>query len=105
MQRPAGRAQYQHQSRRSTRAIRPTAAQLARPLPAVDLAPGGSATPPQAPEQAEGTTGLRESLEAIMVFFVRDFEMMITYLGQPRVPRTNNHAERENRRYRAVAQP
>ncbi len=66
--------------------------------------PGTPLEPPQAPA-TEGTSGLREYLEAIMAFFVRHFEMMITYLGQPGVPRTNNHAERENRRYRAVARP
>jgi hypothetical protein len=66
--------------------------------------PGTPLEPPQAPE-TESATGLREYLEAIMAFFVRHFEMMITYLGQPGVPRTNNHAERENRRYRAVARP
>jgi hypothetical protein len=65
--------------------------------------PGTPLPVPQAPEEGEGTSGLREYLEAIMAFFVRHFEMMITYLGQPGVPRTNNHAERENRRYRAVA--
>jgi Transposase len=67
--------------------------------------PGTPLPAPQAPEEAEGTTGLREYLEAIMAFFVRHFEWMITYLDQPGVPRTNNHAERENRRYRAVARP
>ena len=66
--------------------------------------PGTPLEPPQAPA-TEGTSGLREYLEAIMAFFVRHFEMMITYLGQPGVPRTNNHAERENRRYRAGARP
>ena len=66
--------------------------------------PGTPLEPPRAPE-TEGTTGLREYLEAIMAFFVRHFEAMITYLGEPGVPRTNNHAERENRRYRAVARP
>ena len=40
-----------------------------------------------------------------MAFFVAHFEAMITYLGRPGVPRTNNHAERANRRYRAVAAP
>jgi transposase len=65
--------------------------------------PGTPLPAPRTPEQAEGTTGLREYLEAIMAFFVRHFEMMITYLGQPGVPRTNNHAERANRRYRTVA--
>ena len=66
--------------------------------------PGTPLDPPQAPETA-GPTALHQYLEAIMAFFVRHFEMMITYLGQPGVPRTNNHAERENRRYRAVARP
>jgi hypothetical protein len=66
--------------------------------------PGTPLEPPAAPD-TEGTDGLREYLEAIMAFFVRHFEAMITYLGQPGVPRTNNHAERDNRRWRAVACP
>src|SRR5207248_2013829 len=66
--------------------------------------PGTPLEPPRAPE-TEGTSGLREYLEAIMAFFIRHFELMITYLGQPGVPRTNNHAERANRRYRALARP
>ncbi|HEX2184326.1 MAG TPA: transposase [Chloroflexota bacterium] len=66
--------------------------------------PGTPLSTPTAPA-TEGTTGLREYLEAIMAFFVRHFEMMITYLEQPGVPRTNNHAERDNRRWRAVARP
>jgi hypothetical protein len=66
--------------------------------------PGTPLEPPQASE-TEGATGLREYLEAIMAFFVRHFEMLITYLDRPGVPRTNNHAERENRRYRAMARP
>jgi hypothetical protein len=53
--------------------------------------------------QTEGAEGLKVYLEEIMAFFVRHFEMMITYLGHPGVPRTNNHSERENRRYRSVA--
>ena len=64
--------------------------------------PGTPLEPPRAPA-TEGPTGLRQYLEAIMAYFVRHFEMMITYLDRPGVPRTNNHAERENRRYRAVA--
>lgn len=66
--------------------------------------PGTPLPPPQASE-TEGTSGLREYLEAIMAFFVRHFEMMITYLGQPDVPRTNNAAERANRAWRAAARP
>ena len=66
--------------------------------------PGTPLDPPHAPE-TEGPTALHQYLEAIMAFFVRHFEMMITYLDRPGVPRTNNHAERANRRYRAVARP
>jgi len=55
--------------------------------------------------QTEGAEGLHRYLEEIMAFFVRHFEMMITYLGNPGVPRTNNHSERANRRYRAIARP
>ena len=65
--------------------------------------PGEPPPPPPDPGQAAGTDGLRAYLAAIMAFFVDHFEAMITYLGQPGVPRTNNHAERANRRYRAVS--
>jgi transposase len=64
--------------------------------------PGEPIPEPKAGE-AEGAEGLKVYLEEIMAFFVRYFEMMITYLGHPGVPRTNNHSERENRRYRSVA--
>jgi Transposase len=67
--------------------------------------PGTPLPPPRAPEAAAGPTGLQEYLEAIMAYFVRHFEMLITYLDRPGVPRTNNHTERENRRYRAMARP
>lgn len=55
------------------------------------------------PPSSEPAPGLRAYLEDIMAFFVRHFEQMITYLEHPGVPRTNNHAERANRRYRAVS--
>jgi len=57
---------------------------------------------PEAPS-SEPATGLRAYLEEIMAFFVRHFERMITYLDHPGVPRTSNHAERANRRYRQVS--
>jgi hypothetical protein len=66
--------------------------------------PGTPLPPPRAPATEE-PTGLAVFLEEIMTFFVRHFELMIPYLDQPGVPRTNNHAERDNRRYRAVARP
>jgi transposase len=56
------------------------------------------------PPASEPATGLRAYLEDIMAFFIRHFEQMITYLEHPGTPRTNNHAERANRRYRAVSQ-
>jgi transposase len=65
--------------------------------------PGEPLPEPAAGARAEGATGLRAYLEDIMAFFVRHFERMITYLGQPGVPRTSNHAERAHRRYRAAA--
>ncbi|GAC1527596.1 MAG: hypothetical protein NVS2B16_35550 [Chloroflexota bacterium] len=55
------------------------------------------------PPPHEPAIGLRVFLEEIMAFFIRHFECMITYLDYPGVPRTSNHAERENRRYRQVA--
>jgi transposase len=67
--------------------------------------PGEGPPVPAADPEADGATGLRGYLEQIMAFFVRHFEMMITYLEQPGVPRTSNHAERANRRYRAMARP
>jgi len=57
---------------------------------------------PDAPTSVPAT-GLRAFLEEIMAFFVRHFQQMITYLDHPGVPRTSNHAERENRRYRQIA--
>ena len=65
--------------------------------------PGEPLPEPAADAEAGGATGLQAYLEDIMAFFVRHFERMITHLGQPGVPRTSNHAERANRRYRAVA--
>jgi hypothetical protein len=52
---------------------------------------------------SEPATGIRAHLEAIMAFFVHHFERMITYLDHPGVPRTSNHAERANRRYRQAS--
>ena len=57
-----------------------------------------SPQPPPAPP-----AGLQRFLHEIMAFFVQHFEEMITYLDHRGVPRTNNHAERANRRYRAVS--
>jgi hypothetical protein len=57
---------------------------------------------PDAPS-SRPVTGLGAYREEIMAFFVRHFERMITYLDHPGVPRTSNHAERENRRYRQVS--
>ena len=69
-----------------------------------DWRPGEPLPEPVAGD-AEGAEGLYRYLEEIMAFFVRHFEMMITYLAHPGCPRTNNHAERENRRYRALSRP
>lgn len=65
----------------------------------------GEALPDPRAGEAEGAEGLALFLEEIMAFFVHHFEMMITYLAHPGCPRTNNHAERANRRYRAIATP
>jgi hypothetical protein len=46
---------------------------------------------------------LERFLDEIRTFFIAHFEAMITYLDHPGVPRTNNHAERANRHYRAVS--
>jgi hypothetical protein len=71
------------------------------PQPAAAATAATAATAPEAapPE------GLQRFLHEIMAFFVRHFEQMITYLDHAGVPRTNNHAERANRRYRAVSRP
>jgi hypothetical protein len=62
-------------------------------------------TEPAAPpaQGAPAAAGLERFLDAIRAYFVRHFEQLITYLDHPGVPRTNNHAERENRRYRAAS--
>ncbi len=67
--------------------------------------PGEPLPVPTADPEADGTTGLEHYLEQIMAFFVQHFEQLITYLDQPGVPRTSNHAERANRRYRACTRP
>ena len=65
----------------------------------------GEPLPAPQPGQTDSTTGLRSYLEEIQAFFLRHFEMLITYLDEPGVPRTSNHAERANRSWRAVARP
>lgn len=65
--------------------------------------PGDPLPAPAADAAGDGATSLATYLEQIMAFFIRHFEQMITYLDRPGVPRTSNHAERQNRRYRAVA--
>jgi hypothetical protein len=67
--------------------------------------PGDPLPAPTVDAAADGTTSLATYLEQIMAFFIRHFEQLITYLDHPGVPRTNNHAERENRRYRAASRP
>jgi hypothetical protein len=68
-----------------------------------DWKPGDPLPEPVADDQTDGAAGLQGYLEQIRRFFIRHFERMITYLDSPDVPRTSNHAERGNRRYRAVA--
>jgi hypothetical protein len=68
----------------------------------------GHPLPPKPPKPAcpaPPSDALHRFLHEIMAFFVRHFEWMITYLDHPGVPRTNNHAERANRRYRAASRP
>lgn len=65
--------------------------------------PGEIISEPKAEAEEEGAEALSSYLYAIMAFFVRHFEMMITHLGRPGVPRTSNHAERANRHYRAIS--
>jgi hypothetical protein len=60
--------------------------------------------PPEPPKPAPAE-GLQRFLHELMAFFIRHFEAMITYLDHPGVPRTNNHAERANRHYRAASRP
>ena len=59
----------------------------------------GQPLPPASDEPPD----LHGYLDQLRAFFVRHFEALITYLDYPGVPRTNNHAERANRRYRAAA--
>jgi Transposase/zinc-finger of transposase IS204/IS1001/IS1096/IS1165 len=61
--------------------------------------------PPAPPPPRATDDALEHFLEEIRTFFVAHFEAMITYLDHPGVPRTNNHAERANRRYRAASRP
>lgn len=83
------------------------------PQPAGPAAPPKSSAPRPTPPQ-EGAQGadspddlppLEHFLDAIRRYFIEHFDWMITYLDHPGVPRTNNHAERANRRYRASSRP
>lgn len=65
--------------------------------------PGEPLPEPRADEAAAGASGRRVYLEQRMAFFARHFEHLIASRGRPGVPRTSNHAERANRRDRAVA--
>lgn len=65
--------------------------------------PGQEIPEPKAEGEGLEPEGLASYLYQIMAFFVLHFEMMTTYLGRPGVPRTSNHAERANRKYRAVS--
>jgi hypothetical protein len=65
----------------------------------------GQPPPPPAPAAPAAARDLQSYLNEIRAFFVRPFEWMITYLDHPGVPRTDNHAERANRRYRAASRP
>lgn len=71
----------------------------------------GQPLPPKSPQVAPPerpsppATSLEAYLQQIMAYFVDHFEWMITYLDHPGVPRTNNHSERANRRYRAASRP
>jgi hypothetical protein len=90
---------YQIEARRRFDKLRSSWPERFRPW---SWRPGEPIPEPRA-GQTEEAGGLKVYLEEIMAFFVRYFEMMITYLGHPGVPRTNNHSERENRRYRSIA--
>ena len=83
------RRQFHTLRQRWPERFRPWTFRLGEPLPET------SSSPP--------ATDLRRFLEEIMAFFVRHVEQMITYLDHPGTPRTSNHAERENRRYRQIA--
>jgi transposase-like protein len=61
--------------------------------------------PPKPARPAPPADDLYRYLHELMAFFIRHFEQMITYLDHPGVPRTNNHSERANRRYRATSRP
>ena len=67
-----------------------------KPTPAM---PAARPAPPDTADPVD----LTHFLDEIRAFFLAHFEAMITYLDHPGVPCTNNHAERANRRYRAVS--
>jgi transposase-like protein len=76
--------------------------------PGQPLPPKRPDPPPAAPGDpggGGGAPGLEHFLHAIMAHFVDHFEWLVTYLDHPGTPRTNNHAERANRRYRAASRP
>ena len=70
-----------------------------QPLPPKPPSPPASQPTPATDDE------LGRFLDDIRAFFVQHFEALIAYLDHPGVPRTNNHAERANRRYRAVSRP
>lgn len=76
-----------------------------QPLP--PRPPPAAAAPPDPAHVAAtgGAADLAHVLDEIRTFFIGHFEWLITYLDHPGVPRTNNHAERANRRYRAASRP
>jgi hypothetical protein len=86
-------------------AVRPQRAQLEGWRPGQPLPPKPPKTPAAPPPPPAPDDELARFLDEIRAFFVRHFEWMITYLDHPGVPRTNNHAERANRHYRAASRP
>jgi hypothetical protein len=75
------------------------------PSPAPPHQPAEPAEPSAEPADATETPTLEHVLDRIRRYFIDHFEWMITYLDHPGTPRTNNHAERANRRYRASSRP
>ena len=73
------------------------------PKPPQEVPANSVASPPAAVADRDESNPLAGVLDTIRRYFIEHFEWMITYLDHPGVPRTNNHAERANRRYRQIS--
>jgi hypothetical protein len=99
------RARFDALRRTRPEPFRPRRDRLDGWRPGQPLPPKLPETPPAPAPPVDGAEAAdpERFLHAIMAYFIDHFEWLITYLDHPGVPRTNNPAERANRRYRAAS--